>query len=75
MPSCGDRWDRKCDLPANCFEWEDDGDAWRFLESRGFTQDHFLVKPPSRPYTLNDREVAAICFLIHEWDWDFEQGE
>jgi hypothetical protein len=71
MPSCGHRGERSCPLEAPCYEWEDDGQAWTYLEDRGFTHDRFLVKPPRRDLTA--KEGAALCFLVNEWDWAIEE--
>ena len=74
MPSCSSRYNNSCSLPEDCADWETDGDAWAYLEDCGFTQDRFLIHPPAQ-HSLTDKEVAAICFLIHEWDWCYDDSE
>lgn len=74
MPSCGARYNRSCTYSENCYEWEDDGPAWRYLEESGYTQDRFLIKIP-KDREPTDKEWAALCFLANEWDWSWENEQ
>jgi hypothetical protein len=69
MPGCGARYTRDCPEPADCYEWEHDGDAWAYLESRGYTSDRFLIMIP-KGHVPSAKEYAAMCYLFSEWDWD-----
>lgn len=71
MPSCENRRSQKCSYEENCYSWEDDGAAWGFLASRGYTENRFLIRiAKGREPTM--KEWAALCYLANEWDWAWE---
>lgn len=50
----------------------DDWTVWKHLESRGFTQDRFVIRHPT--YKIDDipqEDWECIIFLFEEWDWAF----
>lgn len=53
--------------------WEDDSAALTYLEGRGIKEERngLLVIPNG--FDLNDRDVAAIRYLMDEWDFDWRQ--
>ena len=69
MPSCGRRHDGSCLRTVNCAKYEDDGAAWRFLEERGYSHDRFVIDARDRGH-IPTPEMAALCYLQAEWDWD-----
>ena len=69
MPSCAARSDKaKCPYPESCHEWETDAEAWGYLQARGYTAHRFLIKFPKQ-HISTEKEWAAICYLVNEWDW------
>lgn len=59
--------------PAHLHEkFGDDGVAWEWLESRGFTHNKGVIKKPHAKYVLTDADYDAIDYLILEWDWDYD---
>jgi len=52
--------------------WDCDGEAWEHLKARGFTQDRFVIRPPSADYEYDEVTDEAINYLVGEWDWAFE---
>lgn len=73
MPSCGLRHSRECWYPENCYGFLDDSEAWQYLQDRGFSEDRFLIKKPEEGHTVTEKEFAAICYLINEWGWGYEE--
>ena len=55
-------------------DFEDDNEAWTFLKSRGFIENHFVIKIPKN-IVLSEDEIAAIQYLSMYWDWAWEQYE
>lgn len=53
--------------------WEDDNAALTYLEGRGIkeTRNGLLIIPNG--FDLNDKDVAAIRYMLDEWDYAWEQ--
>jgi hypothetical protein len=49
----------------------DDQKPWKFLEDRGYTSPHFIIRPPLG-HAVTEDESECIDFLYDEWDWDFQ---
>ena len=53
-------------------DFEDDWQAWKFLESRGYTQENGIIKyRPEKRNNMPSDEAHAIDYLFMEWDWDY----
>ena len=49
----------------------DDG-AWKFLKSKGWIEQKFTLRHPyARGKDIPDDEWGAVCYLLDEWDWDY----
>lgn len=42
------------------------------LALKGFTEKAGLISPPVPSHTLNYVEQQCICFLLDEWDFEYE---
>ena len=48
--------------------FKNDGEAWNYLEERGYTDKHFVIQLPIRD--MAEGEWDAVGYLCNEWDWD-----
>jgi len=71
MPSCGWRSNHSCPREEPCYDhFETDGDASKYLESRGYSVHRFVIRPP-RNVEITEKDKSAICFLLNEWNWAY----
>lgn len=49
----------------------DDGNAWYYLQLRGFTHSKGIIAPPHRHHRLTQMEENAVDYLFMEWDWAY----
>ena len=50
--------------------FEDDYQAWKFLQSRGYEQTKGVIKyREDKKGCMPEDESAAINYLFNEWDW------
>lgn len=52
------------------YKWEDDKEAWDYLQRHGFKHQHGVILSPQRRVTR--KEDSAIVYLHTEWDWGYE---
>jgi len=72
MPRCASWLRGDCGREEPCYDhFEIDGDAAKYLESRGFSTHRFVIRPP-RNIEITEKDKSAICFLLNEWDWAYE---
>jgi hypothetical protein len=64
--------DEQRELMAQWFR--DGGDVCAplaFLQSRGYTDDRGMIRPPVRAHRVSYEEGACIDYLCDEWDFAF----
>lgn len=49
----------------------DDGAAWDFLKSKGYTMEDFYISAPTPLHRATADENECIDFLCEEWDWGY----
>ena len=52
-------------------EFNSDGEAVQFLESRGYLCAHGAIIPKSLGHPIPAEEAKAVNYLIREWDWTY----
>lgn len=52
-------------------KWGDDGAAWKYLQSLGWTHTKGVIQPKPG-HEMTDEERDAIEYLCLEWDWGYE---
>lgn len=60
-------------MTRDALEFEDDWEAWKFLESRGYKQSKGVIEyRPEKLGNMPADEQEAINYLFGEWDWTYE---
>ena len=72
MPRCSSWLRQDCAREEPCYDhFETDADAVKHLESRGYSTHRFVIRPP-REQEITQKDRAAICFLLNEWDYGWD---
>ncbi len=60
-------------MGRDTLNFEDDGEAWRYLKERGYTMNKGVIAfRPEKRGNMPPDEAAAIDYLFDEWDWSYE---
>lgn len=60
-------------MGGDALEFNDDWEAWKFLESRDYKMDKGRIFfRPEKKGNMPEDEQAAINYLFWEWDWAYE---